>query len=154
MKVRTYPSIRNNADDDDYYNTVKRVELTNLKAADLLSFVVKGTSIQHTMITSPDALLPQRWAVAVVGHFTGTLQTQYNPAYRTPSRLTTAVRSLIHETLHHQKSSSTMWSRCMCLRYLFRSRYPHLFALLEAGLSAQRTARECMRCTHSRQART
>jgi hypothetical protein len=76
----------------DSVNTVERVELTSLKAGDIINFVVQGTDIRHRLLTTDDAKLPQRWAVAVVGHFNGTLRSQYNPAYRTPARLTQVAR--------------------------------------------------------------
>ena len=44
-------------------------------AADLPSLLLSADA-NHT-----DALLPQRWAVAVVGHFSGTLASELNPAY-------------------------------------------------------------------------
>ncbi|GIL44358.1 hypothetical protein Vafri_1861 [Volvox africanus] len=71
----------------DNVNTVERIELTNLIANDLITFVVHGRDIRHRLLTTADAQLPQRWAVAVVGHFSGVLRSQYNPAYVTPNRL-------------------------------------------------------------------
>ena len=72
----------------DSVNNVERIELSGLVPGDRLTFVVHGFDIRHSLLTdSPDALLPQRWAVAVVGHFKGTLQTPLNPAYMRPPRL-------------------------------------------------------------------
>ncbi|GLI65612.1 hypothetical protein VaNZ11_009178 [Volvox africanus] len=71
----------------DNVNTVERIELTTLKAGDLITFVVHGRDVRHRLLTTADAQLPQRWAVAVVGHFIGVLRSQYNPAYVTPNRL-------------------------------------------------------------------
>ncbi|EFJ44733.1 hypothetical protein VOLCADRAFT_106328 [Volvox carteri f. nagariensis] len=82
--ITTYSVTRN-----DSVNTVERIELTTLKANDLITFVVHGRNIRHSLLTTPDAQLPQRWAVAVVGHFNGTLRTQYNPSYVAPNRLST-----------------------------------------------------------------
>ncbi len=41
--------------------------------------MVFGRAIRHTLLTSPDAAMPQRWSVVVAGHFTGTLRTALNP---------------------------------------------------------------------------
>lgn len=71
----------------DNVNTVERIELSTLRANDLITFVVHGRDIRHRLLTTPDAQLPQRWAVVVAGHFNGTLRSQYNPTYTTPNRL-------------------------------------------------------------------
>ncbi|GFR51593.1 hypothetical protein Agub_g14014 [Astrephomene gubernaculifera] len=88
---------------DDHVNNVERVELRNLQAGDNVTLVVTGKSIVHNInFTGADAQLPQRWAVAVVGNFIGTLRTQLNPAYVRPQRLlpfaqdaTTTVQSIL-----------------------------------------------------------
>jgi hypothetical protein len=57
----------------DNTNTVERAELTGLAANEKLVFVVKGTRIVHQLLLNasyrPDTALPQRWALAVVGHY-------------------------------------------------------------------------------------
>ncbi|KAG2424606.1 hypothetical protein HXX76_014331 [Chlamydomonas incerta] len=71
----------------DSVNTVERAELTGLAAGARLSFTVNGTSINHQLMSGApgrDTRLPQRWALAVVGHFTGLLQTHLNPAFVRP----------------------------------------------------------------------
>ncbi|KAG2424603.1 hypothetical protein HXX76_014329 [Chlamydomonas incerta] len=72
---------------EDSVNTVERAELTDLDDGARLSFTVNGTSINHQLMDSApgrDTHLPQRWALAVVGHFTGLLQTHLNPAFVRP----------------------------------------------------------------------
>ncbi|GIL44348.1 hypothetical protein Vafri_1858 [Volvox africanus] len=71
----------------DSTNNVERIELSsNILAGDKITYVVYGRNIRSKLLTNPDAKLPQRWAVVVVGHFNGTLRTQYNPAYIRPQR--------------------------------------------------------------------
>ncbi|GLI67073.1 hypothetical protein VaNZ11_011270 [Volvox africanus] len=78
---------------DDHVNTVERAELQNLQAGDNIVFVVQGTRIVHRNLAysntgnSSDNSLPQRWALAVVGDFQGVLETQLNPSYVRPQRL-------------------------------------------------------------------
>ncbi|GLC33292.1 hypothetical protein PLESTF_001326600 [Pleodorina starrii] len=71
----------------DNVNTVERIELTGLRNNDLLTFVVHGRDIRHSLLSTPDARLPQRWAVMVAGHFNGTLRSQFNPTWTTPNRI-------------------------------------------------------------------
>lgn len=73
--------------DPDSSNNVERIELTTLKAKDNIVLVVHGRSVRHSLISNPDAAFPQRWAIAVAGHFIGNLKTIYNPAYTRPARL-------------------------------------------------------------------
>ncbi|GLI65615.1 hypothetical protein VaNZ11_009181 [Volvox africanus] len=75
----------------DSTNNVERVELssTNVLAGDRITYVVYGRNIRSKLLTGSDAQLPQRWAVVVVGHFNGTLRTQYNPAYIRPQQYLT-----------------------------------------------------------------
>ncbi|GIL53620.1 hypothetical protein Vafri_9234 [Volvox africanus] len=77
---------------DDHVNTVERAELRNLQAGDNIVFVVQGTRIVHQKLgnsvgNASDNSLPQRWALVVVGDFQGVLQTQLNPSYVRPQRL-------------------------------------------------------------------
>ncbi|GIL63851.1 hypothetical protein Vafri_17716 [Volvox africanus] len=73
---------------EDHVNNVERIELSSLSSGDSVTLVVIGNKIVHRLMGSGiDAALPQRWAVAVVGHFRGTLQTQLNPGYTRPQRL-------------------------------------------------------------------
>lgn len=83
----------------DSTNNVERIELNNLKAKDEVVLVVHGRSIRHSIISNPDAAFPQRWAVAVAGHFTGNLKTIYNPAYTRPSRLPVSRGEIVLMTL-------------------------------------------------------
>ncbi|PNH12977.1 Serine protease/ABC transporter B family protein tagA, partial [Tetrabaena socialis] len=73
---------------EDATNNVERLYIM-AAPGDNITFVVVGTRIVHNVIYSydSDAALPQRWAVAVVGHFNGTLQSSLNPAFVTPQRV-------------------------------------------------------------------
>ncbi|KAG2483735.1 hypothetical protein HYH03_017390 [Edaphochlamys debaryana] len=71
----------------DSVNTVERIQL-NLNPGDNVTFHIHAYAINSALITGdPDAALPQRWAVAVVGRFTGALRTLLNPAFVQPQRL-------------------------------------------------------------------
>ncbi|KAG2494003.1 hypothetical protein HYH03_007930 [Edaphochlamys debaryana] len=71
----------------DDSNNVERVELPSLSAGTQLTLVVWGKSINHMLRSDADAKLGQRFAVAVTGHFTGTLRSALNPAWVKPARL-------------------------------------------------------------------
>lgn len=71
----------------DTVNNVERVELLGLEQGDRIAFVVEGKEVGHTLLSYNDARLPQRWALAVTGYFTGTLLTGWNPAWARPPRL-------------------------------------------------------------------
>ncbi|KAG2491466.1 hypothetical protein HYH03_010251 [Edaphochlamys debaryana] len=80
----------------DRTNTVERIDLPQPPAGAALAFTVRAERIAHTLAGfagfAADApgnytQLRQRFAVAVVGHFTGTLRTALNPAYVKPQRL-------------------------------------------------------------------
>ncbi|KAG2500681.1 hypothetical protein HYH03_001447 [Edaphochlamys debaryana] len=76
-----------NASSPDRTNSVERIQLT-LSAGDAITFHVVGFRFGSNLLTSDtDASLPQRWALAVVGRFTGALQTTLNPAFAQPQRL-------------------------------------------------------------------
>ncbi|KAG2490938.1 hypothetical protein HYH03_010615 [Edaphochlamys debaryana] len=71
----------------DFTNTVERIQL-NLNPGDNVTFHIHAYNLGSQLITgNPDAALPQRWAVAVVGRFTGALRTLLNPAFAQPQRL-------------------------------------------------------------------
>ena len=65
----------------DRLNTVERVYITSPSPGAALTITVTAHSLPSRLLSGPDALLPQRWAVAVVGHFSGTLASELNPAY-------------------------------------------------------------------------
>ncbi|EFJ50795.1 hypothetical protein VOLCADRAFT_88678 [Volvox carteri f. nagariensis] len=60
----------------DSVNTVERVLLTSPPAGASLHIVVVASNLPSLIF---DSTTPQRWAVAVVGHFTGNLQSELNP---------------------------------------------------------------------------
>ncbi len=66
----------------DRANTVERVLLAAPAAGSPLTVTVSTARLGSAGLAGadPDALLPQRWAVVVVGHVAGTLDTQLNPA--------------------------------------------------------------------------
>jgi hypothetical protein len=76
-------------------NNVERAELRELAAGDSISFTVRGTDIVHHLLTAPDSQLPQRWSLAVVGHFIGVLITPLNPSYTVPQRLQVGERCVL-----------------------------------------------------------
>ncbi|KAG2444995.1 hypothetical protein HYH02_008865 [Chlamydomonas schloesseri] len=65
----------------DRTNNVERVYLTYPPPGATLTITVRAHALPSRLLSGPDALLPQRWAVAAVGYFTGTLATELNPAY-------------------------------------------------------------------------
>ncbi|PNW83456.1 hypothetical protein CHLRE_05g242750v5 [Chlamydomonas reinhardtii] len=65
----------------DRVNNVERVYITHPSPGAALTITVTAHSLPSRLLSGPDALLPQRWAVAVVGHFSGTLASELNPAY-------------------------------------------------------------------------
>ncbi|KAG2444993.1 hypothetical protein HYH02_008863 [Chlamydomonas schloesseri] len=65
----------------DRTNNVERVYLTYPPPGATLTITVRAHTLPSRLLSGPDALLPQRWAVAAVGYFTGTLATELNPAY-------------------------------------------------------------------------
>ncbi|KAG2494005.1 hypothetical protein HYH03_007932 [Edaphochlamys debaryana] len=71
----------------DDSNNVERVELPSLSAGTQVTLVVWGKSINHQLSSDSLASLRQRFAVAVAGHFTGTLRSALNPAWVKPARL-------------------------------------------------------------------
>ncbi|EFJ52204.1 hypothetical protein VOLCADRAFT_87127 [Volvox carteri f. nagariensis] len=75
---------------EDRVNNVERVELSNLQSGDKVALLVNGSKIVHNLMggSQPDAARPQYWALAVVGHFKGTLKGVLNPAFARPLRLT------------------------------------------------------------------
>ncbi len=66
----------------DRLNTVERVRLSgaSVPAGAALSVRVTCTRMRSSLLGSSDGRLPQRWAVAVIGHFSGTLASRLNPA--------------------------------------------------------------------------
>ncbi|KAG2492076.1 hypothetical protein HYH03_009572 [Edaphochlamys debaryana] len=83
----------------DSVNNVERAELRGLRAGDNVSLVVFGAAVNHALLTATgtgrsDTALPQRWALAVAGHFTGTLRSPLNPAYVRPQGLTDSLSML------------------------------------------------------------
>ncbi|KAG2488755.1 hypothetical protein HYH03_012753 [Edaphochlamys debaryana] len=72
----------------DSLNTVERLELPSPAPGDRITLFVRASRLPSLLIEGdPDASLPQRWALAVVGHFEGALQGAANPAYARPPRL-------------------------------------------------------------------
>ncbi|KAG2500609.1 hypothetical protein HYH03_001376 [Edaphochlamys debaryana] len=72
---------------EDRTNNVERIQLT-LNPGDTITFYVVGRTLGSKLISwDADAALPQRWALAVVGRFSGALRTALNPAFMQPSRL-------------------------------------------------------------------
>ncbi len=59
---------------------MERVLLAKPPAGAALSVAVSAHRLASAGLGGPDAQLPQRWAVAVVGHVAGSLDTQLNPA--------------------------------------------------------------------------
>ncbi|KAG2496693.1 hypothetical protein HYH03_005110 [Edaphochlamys debaryana] len=78
---------RNATGGPDTINTVERAYLPRPAPRTDVAFVISADRLNSWVMSGPDAKLPQRWALAVVGHFTGTLQTYLNPAFRQPQRL-------------------------------------------------------------------
>ncbi|GLI70910.1 hypothetical protein VaNZ11_015937 [Volvox africanus] len=62
----------------DSINPVERVLLTAPAAGSGIRIIVNATSLPSSLI---DQATTQRWAVAVVGHFEGTLRSPLNPAW-------------------------------------------------------------------------
>ncbi|KAG2487048.1 hypothetical protein HYH03_014294 [Edaphochlamys debaryana] len=72
----------------DTTNNVERVRVP-VKAGDTVTFHVQATNLRHVLLTSdPDAALPQRWALAVIGQFKGVLETPLNPSYLVAPKFT------------------------------------------------------------------
>ncbi|KXZ46205.1 hypothetical protein GPECTOR_46g274 [Gonium pectorale] len=63
----------------DRVNTVERVVLSAPPAGAMITITVRAARIASSLLSVPDARLPQRFAVAVVGHISGTLVTRLNP---------------------------------------------------------------------------
>ncbi|KAG2500683.1 hypothetical protein HYH03_001449 [Edaphochlamys debaryana] len=89
-----------NATSPDRTNPVERVQLS-LSAGDSITLHVVGHKLGSRLLSAdPDAALPQRWALAVVGSFTGTLQTPLNPAFVQPQRLPAFTRQSLLPLSH------------------------------------------------------
>ncbi|KAG2487047.1 hypothetical protein HYH03_014293 [Edaphochlamys debaryana] len=72
----------------DTTNNVERVRVP-VRAGDTVTFHVQATNLRHVLLTSDaDAALPQRWALAVIGQFTGVLETLLNPSYLVAPKFT------------------------------------------------------------------
>ncbi|KAG2430932.1 hypothetical protein HXX76_009902 [Chlamydomonas incerta] len=65
----------------DRTNNVERVYMTYPPPGAALTITVRAHALPSRLLSGPDAALPQRWAVAVLGHFSGTMATELNPAY-------------------------------------------------------------------------
>lgn len=65
----------------DRLNTYERVLLSSLPAGQQLAVRVRAANLRSVALSGPDALLPTRWAVVVLGHVRGTLSSSLNPAY-------------------------------------------------------------------------
>lgn len=59
---------------------MERVFISKPLAGAALSITVSVHRLASVRLGGPDAQLPQRWAVAVVGHVAGSLDTELNPA--------------------------------------------------------------------------
>ncbi|KAG2432157.1 hypothetical protein HXX76_009079 [Chlamydomonas incerta] len=67
----------------DRVNTVERVALASPPAGAALTITVTAARLASPFLDDPDAEgRPQRFAVAVSGHFTGVIESRLNPAYR------------------------------------------------------------------------
>ncbi|GLC68954.1 hypothetical protein PLESTF_000762600 [Pleodorina starrii] len=62
----------------DRVNTVERVLLTALPENTTIRIIVNATTLPSAAL---DPTTPQRWAVAAVGHFSGSLKSPLNPAW-------------------------------------------------------------------------
>ncbi len=65
----------------DRLNTYERVLLSSPPAGQPLAVRVRAANLRSLALSGPDALLPTRWAVVVVGHVRGTLSSTLNPAF-------------------------------------------------------------------------
>ncbi len=58
---------------------MERVRVSQPPAGARISITVRANQIRHRTLGGPDSDLPQRFAVAVVGYFTGNIQSDLNP---------------------------------------------------------------------------
>ncbi|KAG2494586.1 hypothetical protein HYH03_007352 [Edaphochlamys debaryana] len=71
----------------DRTNVIERLRLPGPPPGAPLALRVSAHDLPQRLLGGADAALPQRWALAVAGHFAGELRTGLNPAHLRPQRL-------------------------------------------------------------------